>query len=123
MAATGSTTHSRWQESFRYSHQALAQPETLFEPPALNEREQQGLIKAFKTTLEQRGQGGATLLRSRNTLGEAFPLEQLQQQWAGQQRLQAVCVWLACDGSCAAGRPAHLGSPHREALTLGPRRL
>lgn len=77
----------------RYSHQALAQPETIFEPPALNEREQQGLLKAFETTLEQRGQGGATLLRSRNTLGEAFPLEQLQQQWAGQPRLKAVCLF------------------------------
>jgi hypothetical protein len=92
MPATGSTAHSRWQESFRYSHQALAQLETLFDSPALNEREQQGLIKALETTLVQRGQGGATLLRSRYTLREVFRLEQLQQLWADQPGLQAV--WL-----------------------------
>ncbi len=53
-------------------------------PPALNEREQQGLIKAFEYTFELawntlrdllRSQGDATLLGSRDTLREAFRLE------------------------------------------------
>ena len=52
-------------------------------PPALNQREQQGLIKAFEYTFELawntlrdllRSQGDATLLGSRDTLREAFRL-------------------------------------------------
>ena len=62
---------------------ALEQLETFFEPPALNEREQQGLIKAFEYTFELswntlrdllRSQGNANLLGSRDTLREAFQL-------------------------------------------------
>lgn len=62
---------------------ALKQLVTFFEPPALNEREQQGLIKAFETTFELswytlrdllRSQGNANLLGSRDTLREAFRL-------------------------------------------------
>lgn len=54
-----------------------------FDPPALNEREQQGLIKAFEYCFELgwntlrnllRSQGNATLLGSRDTLREAFRL-------------------------------------------------
>ena len=57
--------------------------ETFFEPPALNEREKQGLIKAFEFTFEPswntlrdllRSQGNANLLGSRDTLREAFQL-------------------------------------------------
>ena len=53
---------------------------TFFEPPALNQREQQGLIKAFETTFELswntlrdllRSQGNANLLGSGDTLREA----------------------------------------------------
>jgi nucleotidyltransferase substrate binding protein (TIGR01987 family) len=53
------------------------------QPPALNEREQQGLIKAFGYTFELawntlrdllRSQGNTTLLGSRDTLREAFRL-------------------------------------------------
>ena len=78
------TSDIRWQQRFSNYRQALAQLETFFEPPALNEREQQGLIKAFEYTFELawntlrdllRSQGDATLLGSRDTLREAFRLE------------------------------------------------
>lgn len=77
------TADIRWQQRFNNYRQALAQLETFFEPPALNEREQQGLIKAFEYTFELgwntlrdllRSQGDATLLGSRDTLREAFRL-------------------------------------------------
>ncbi|NCW34288.1 MAG: nucleotidyltransferase, partial [Betaproteobacteria bacterium] len=54
-----------------------------FEPPELNEREQQGLIKAFEYTFELawnslrdllRSRGNENLLGSRDTLREAFRL-------------------------------------------------
>ncbi len=73
----------RWQQRFRNYERALAQLETFQEPPSLNEREQQGLIKAFEYTFELawntlrdllRSQGDATLLGSRDTLREAFRL-------------------------------------------------
>ena len=38
----------RWQQRFANFCQALDQLETFFQPPALNERERQGLIKAFE---------------------------------------------------------------------------
>jgi len=38
----------RWQQRFAIFCQALDQLETFFQPPALNERERQGLIKAFE---------------------------------------------------------------------------
>ena len=73
----------RWQQRFANYQLALQQLETFFEPPALNEREQQGLIKAFEYTFELawnslrdllRSQGNSTLLGSRDTLREAFRL-------------------------------------------------
>jgi nucleotidyltransferase substrate binding protein (TIGR01987 family) len=73
----------RWQQRFSNYRRALAQLETFLEPPSLNEREQQGLIKAFEYTFELgwntlrdllRSQGAATLLGSRDTLREAFRL-------------------------------------------------
>ena len=73
----------RWQQGFSNSNRALAQLETFADPPALNEREQQGLIKAFEYTFELawnrlrdllRSQGDTTLLGSRDTLREAFRL-------------------------------------------------
>lgn len=77
------TADIRWQQRFSNYRKALAQLETFFAPPALNEREQQGLIKAFEYTYELawntlrdllRSQGDATLLGSRDTLREAFRL-------------------------------------------------
>ena len=73
----------RWQQRFSNYRRALEQLESFFEPPALNEREQQGLIKAFEYTFELasntlrdllRSQGNADLLGSRDTLREAFRL-------------------------------------------------
>jgi hypothetical protein len=46
------TADIRWQQRFSNYRQALAQLETFFQPPALNEREQQGLMKAFEYTFE-----------------------------------------------------------------------
>lgn len=77
----------RWQQRFSNYCRALAQLETFLEPPSLNEREQQGLIKAFEYTFELawntlrdllRSQGDATLLGSRDTLREAFRLGLLE---------------------------------------------
>jgi len=62
---------------------ALEELETFFQPPALNQREQQGLVKVFEFTFELawntmrdllRSQGDASLLGSRDTLREAFQL-------------------------------------------------
>jgi nucleotidyltransferase substrate binding protein (TIGR01987 family) len=73
----------RWQQRYANYKKALAQLETFLAPPALNEREQQGLIKAFEYTFELawntlrdllRSQGDASLLGSRDTLREAFRL-------------------------------------------------
>jgi len=73
----------RWQQRFSNYCQALQELETFFQPPALNQREQQGLIKAFEYTFELawntmrdllRSQGDASLLGSRDTLREAFRL-------------------------------------------------
>ena len=77
------TEDIRWQQRFSNYQKVLAQLETFAEPPALNEREQQGLIKAFECTYELawntlrdllRSQGNAGLLGSRDTLREAFRL-------------------------------------------------
>ena len=77
------TDDIRWQQRFSNYQKALAQLETFAQPPALNEREQQGLIKAFEYTYELawntlrdllRSQGNAGLLGSRDTLREAFRL-------------------------------------------------
>ena len=73
----------RWQQRFSNYRRALEQLESFLEPPALNEREQQGLIKAFEYTFELawntlrdllQSQGNADLLGSRDTLREAFRL-------------------------------------------------
>jgi nucleotidyltransferase substrate binding protein (TIGR01987 family) len=78
-----SNLDGRWQQRFSNYRRALEQLEGFFEPPTLNEREQQGLIKAFETTFELawntlrdllRSQGNADLLGSRDTLREAFKL-------------------------------------------------
>ena len=73
----------RWQQRFSNFSRALDQLDGFFEPPELNEREQQGLIKAFEYCFELgwnslrdllRSQGNATLLGSRDTLREVFRL-------------------------------------------------
>jgi nucleotidyltransferase substrate binding protein (TIGR01987 family) len=78
----------RWQQRFSNYQKALVQLETFVEPPALNAREQQGLIKAFEYTFELawntlrdllRSQGNATLLGCRDTLREAFRLGLIEQ--------------------------------------------
>ncbi len=77
------TEDVRWQQRFMNYSKALERLETFIEPPALNEREQQGLIKAFEYTFELawntlrdllRSQGNGALLGSRDTLREAFRL-------------------------------------------------
>ena len=76
-----SNLDGRWQQRFSNYRRALEQLEGFFEPPTLNEREQQGLIKAFEYTFELawntlrdllRSQGNADLLGSGDTLREAF---------------------------------------------------
>ena len=71
----------RWQQRFANFQAALDQLEGFFEPPALNEREQQGLIKAFEYCFELGWStlrdlllavGNADLLGSRDTLRLAF---------------------------------------------------
>jgi len=84
--------HSRWQQRFSNYCKALERLEDFLDPPALNEREQQGLIKAFEYTYELawntlrdllRSQGDASLLGARDTLREAFRLGLIEQgdQW------------------------------------------
>ena len=46
------TEDIRWQQRFSTFQLALSQLETSFEPPELNGRKQQGLIKAFEYTFE-----------------------------------------------------------------------
>ena len=71
----------RWQQRFANFQAALDQLEGFFEPPALNEREQQGLIKAFEYCFELGwstlrdlllAEGNADLLGSRDTVRLAF---------------------------------------------------
>jgi len=72
----------RWQQRFANFCRALEQLEMFFEPPALNVREQQGLVKAFEYTYELgwnclrdllRSRGSsALLLGSRDAIREAF---------------------------------------------------
>jgi len=72
----------RWQQRFANFCRALEQLELFFEPPALNLREQQGLVKAFEYTFELgwnclrdllRSRGSSTLLLgSRDAIREAF---------------------------------------------------
>ena len=78
----------RWRQRFSNYQKALAPLETFVEPPALNEREQLGLIKAFEYSFELawntlrdllRSQGNAALLGSRDTLREAYRLGLIEQ--------------------------------------------
>ena len=72
----------RWQQRFANFKRALEQLELFFEPPPLNQREQQGLVKAFEYTYELawntmrdllRSRGNsAVLLGSRDAIREAF---------------------------------------------------
>ena len=82
----------RWQQRFSNYRKALERLEDFMKPPALNDREQQGLIKAFEYTYELawntlrdllRSQGDASLLGARDTLREAFRLDLIEQgdQW------------------------------------------
>lgn len=73
----------RWQQRFSNYRKALERLEDFIQPPALNEREKQGLIKAFEYTYELawntlrdllRSQGNASLLGARDSLREAFRL-------------------------------------------------
>jgi hypothetical protein len=73
----------RWQQRFANHGKALERLETFFQPPTLNEREQQGWIKAFEYTFELAcntlrdllpSQGNGDLPGSRDTLREAFRL-------------------------------------------------
>ena len=73
----------RWQQRFSNYSRALTQLESFTDPPALNDREQQGLIKAFENTFELawntlrdllRSQGNTSMIGSRDTLREAFRL-------------------------------------------------
>ena len=75
------TADVRWQQRFSNYCRALEQLDGFFDPPALNEREQQGLIKAFEYCFELgwntlrdllRSQGNATLLGSRDTFAKFF---------------------------------------------------
>ena len=54
----------RWQQRFSNYCKALERLEDFLEPPALNEREQQGLIKAFEYTYELAWNTLRDLLRS-----------------------------------------------------------
>ena len=58
------TADVRWQQRFSNFCRALEQLEGFFEPPELNDREQQGLIKAFEYCFEL----------GWNTLREAYRL-------------------------------------------------
>ena len=71
----------RWQQRFANFCQALDQLETFFQPPELNERERQGLIKAFEYCFELGwntlrdlllAEGNADLIGSRDTLRLAY---------------------------------------------------
>ena len=59
------TEDIRWQQRFSNFQLALSQLETFFEPPDLNGREQQGLIKAFEYTFELAWNSLQDLLSSR----------------------------------------------------------
>jgi hypothetical protein len=69
MPAPGSTADIHLLQRSSDYRQVLPQRETFVEPPALIEREQQGLIKAFECTFEL---AWNTLC---GTLREAFRLE------------------------------------------------
>lgn len=73
----------RCRQRFANVRRALEQLESFFDPPPRNEREQQGLIKAFETSFElgwnslcdlMRARGVSDLIGSSDTLRQAFQL-------------------------------------------------
>jgi nucleotidyltransferase substrate binding protein (TIGR01987 family) len=71
----------RWRQRFANFRRALQQLESFFDPPPRNEREQQGLIKAFEYSYELGwnslrdlllDRGATDLIGSRDTLRQAF---------------------------------------------------
>jgi len=80
------TTDIRWQQGLANYQQALAQLDTFIHPPALNEREQQCLIKAFETTFElgwntlrklrlgliAGGEGWMLIIQDRNLISQTY---------------------------------------------------
>ena len=75
----------RWQQRFSNYCKALERLEDFLEPPALNEREQQGLIKAFEYTYELAWNTLRDLLRSQ---GDASLLGLIEQGEAWMLMLQ-----------------------------------
>ena len=103
------------QQRFSNFCRALEQLDDFFEPPELNEREQQGLIKAFETSYELgwntlrdllRSQGNTELLDSKDTLREAFRLGLLSDGESALDRLHARHM----------PEPSHLQSPSSRGL-------
>lgn len=87
----------RWQQRFSNYCRALDQLESFFEPPALNRREQQGLIKSFEYAFELGwnclrdlllSEGNTNLIGSRDTLREAFRLGLIEDGQAWMQMIQ-----------------------------------
>lgn len=77
------TPDVRWRQRFANFRRALEQLESFFDPPPRNEREQQGLIKAFEYSFELGwnslrdlllDRGYTNLIGSRDTLRRAFQL-------------------------------------------------
>lgn len=77
------TPDVRWRQRFANVRRALERLEGFFDPPPRNEREQQGLIRAFETSFElgwnslrdlMRARGVSDLIGSRDTLRQAFRL-------------------------------------------------
>ena len=87
----------RWQQRYANFCRALEGLEDFFKPPPLNEREQQGLIKAFEYCYELgwntlrdllRSEGNADLIGSRDTLLEAFRVELIEDGEGWMQMIQ-----------------------------------
>lgn len=87
----------RWQQRFCNYQRALEQLETVFDPPPRNQREEQGLIKAFEYTFELgwnklrdllRSEGISDLIGSRDTLREAFRVGRVVDGKAWMQMIQ-----------------------------------
>ena len=77
------TPDVRWRQRFANVRRALERLEGFFDPPPGNEREQQGLIRAFETSFElgwnslrdlMRARGVSDLIGSRDMLRQAFRL-------------------------------------------------
>jgi nucleotidyltransferase substrate binding protein (TIGR01987 family) len=88
----------RWEQRFSNYCRALEQLETFFQPPELNEREEQGLIKAFESTFELAwntlrdllsSEGVADLIGSRDTLRTAFRVGLVEDGSAWMAMIQA----------------------------------